>query len=74
MRKSDIAAIEAWAKLADAYRQDVKDLQEQLNLLEIENANLRRRLECLCCLDKKKLVRQGEIKLEDIDKVWRKEQ
>ena len=54
MRKSDIAAIEAWAKLADAYRQDVKDLQEQLNLLEIENANLRRRLECLCCLDKKK--------------------
>ena len=40
MKKSDIAAIEAWAKLADAYRQDVKDLQEQLNLLEIENANL----------------------------------
>lgn len=64
MRKSDIAAIEAWAKLADAYRQDVKDLQEQLNLLEIENANLRRRLECLCCLDKKKKVIESEGKVK----------
>lgn len=64
MRKSDIAAIEAWAKLADAYRQDVKDLQEQLNLLEIENANLRRRLECLCCLDKKKKSIESEEKVK----------
>ena len=64
MRKSDIEAIEAWAKLADAYRQDVKDLQEQLNLLEIENANLRRRLECLCCLDKKKKAIESEEKVK----------
>lgn len=64
MKKSDIAAIEAWAKLADAYRQDVKDLQEQLNLLEIENANLRRRLECLCCLDKKKKTIESEEKVK----------
>ncbi len=64
MRKSDIAAIEAWAKLANAYRQDVKDLQEELNLLEIENANLRRRLECLCCLDKKKKAIESEEKVK----------
>ena len=64
MKKSDIAAIEAWAKLADAYRQDVKDLQEQLNLLENENANLRRRLECLCCLDKKKKAIESEEKVK----------
>ena len=64
MRNSDIAAIEAWAKLADAYRQDVKELQEELNLLEIEIANLRRRLECLCCLDKKKKAIESEEKVK----------
>ena len=64
MRNSDIAAIEAWAKLADAYRQDVKELQEELNLLEIEIANLRRRLECLCYLDKKKKAIESEEKVK----------